>query len=76
MRRHGSRAPIILGLAKHLDDLGRYFGGGLTEREVAYLREHEWAQEADDVLWRRTKCGLHMTAAERDAFRDWFATAA
>ena len=76
VRRHGSRAPIILGLAKHLDDLGRYFGGGLTEREVAYLREHEWAQEADDVLWRRTKCGLHMTAAERDAFRDWFATAA
>jgi glycerol-3-phosphate dehydrogenase len=72
VRRHGSRAPMILGAAKHLDDLGRYFGGGLTEREVGYMREHEWAQTAEDVLWRRTKCGLHMTAAEREAFADWF----
>jgi glycerol-3-phosphate dehydrogenase len=76
VRRHGSRAPEILGSATKLDDLGRYFGGGLTEREVAYMREHEWAQAADDVLWRRTKCGLHMSAAERRVFNDWFVTPA
>jgi glycerol-3-phosphate dehydrogenase len=46
-------------------DLGEDFGGGLTEREVAWLVEREWARSADDVLWRRTKCGLAMTAAQR-----------
>jgi glycerol-3-phosphate dehydrogenase len=75
VHRHGSRAPDVLGEAKHLSELGRYFGGGLSEREVAYLREHEWAMTADDVLWRRTKCGLHMSDAERQAFQDWFAPA-
>ena len=72
VHRHGSRAPDILGEARQLSDLGRYFGGGLTEREAAYFRVHEWAKTADDVLWRRTKCGLHMTPAERQAFADWF----
>ena len=43
-----------------LADLGAELGGGLTEREVVYLRDHEWAREPDDVLWRRTKCGLHI----------------
>jgi glycerol-3-phosphate dehydrogenase len=37
----------------------------LYERELDYLVGREWAREPDDVLWRRTKCGLHMTAAER-----------
>jgi glycerol-3-phosphate dehydrogenase len=67
VRRHGSRAPMILGEAKRLDDLGRHFGAGLTEREIEYLRAEEWALSAEDVLWRRTKCGLHMTEAERQA---------
>jgi glycerol-3-phosphate dehydrogenase len=72
VRRHGSRAPDVLGEAKHLGDLGRYFGGGLTEREVDYMRRHEWATTAEDVLWRRSKCGLHMTEPERTAFSEWF----
>jgi len=42
-------------------------GGGLTEREVVYLRENEWACAPDDVLWRRTKCGLHISADRRAA---------
>jgi glycerol-3-phosphate dehydrogenase len=37
----------------------------LTEREVAYLKEREWARQPADVLWRRTKCGLHMSESER-----------
>ncbi|MFO1315441.1 MAG: glycerol-3-phosphate dehydrogenase [Burkholderiales bacterium] len=65
--RHGTRATAILGDAKVPADLGRDFGAHLTAREVDYLVAEEWARTADDVLWRRTKCGLPMTAAQRDA---------
>ena len=67
VRRHGSRTPDVLGEAKVAEALGRHFGGGLTQREIEYLVAEEWAETAEDVLWRRTKCGLHMTPAERDA---------
>lgn len=66
-RRYGSLTDDVLGDAREVADLGAALGGGLTEREVVYLRENEWAREPDDVLWRRTKCGLHMTADERSA---------
>jgi glycerol-3-phosphate dehydrogenase len=66
-RRYGSFVDDVLGDAKRESDLGAALGGGLTEREVCYLIEQEWACEPDDVLWRRTKCGLHMTADERRA---------
>ncbi len=72
-RRHGSRARAVLDGVDKPEDLGRDFGGGLFEREVAFLIDNEWAETADDVLWRRTKCGLHMTAAERDAFAAYLA---
>ena len=64
--RHGTRARDILDGARTAADLGEDFGGGLCERELAYLLAHEWARSADDVLWRRTKCGLLMTAAQRE----------
>jgi glycerol-3-phosphate dehydrogenase len=67
VRRHGSRAPRVLGEARSIADLGRHFGAGLTEREVEYLAAEEWAVDGDDVLWRRTKCGLHMSGGERAA---------
>ena len=67
VRRHGSRAAHVLGDAKVAEALGRHFGAGLTQREVEYLVAEEWAETAEDVLWRRTKCGLHMTAAERES---------
>jgi glycerol-3-phosphate dehydrogenase len=60
-RRHGSESAAVLGDG----DVGEHFGGGLTEREVRYVCEHEWAISAEDVLWRRSKCGLHMTEAQR-----------
>jgi glycerol-3-phosphate dehydrogenase len=66
-RRHGTRATLVLGDATSTEDLGRDFGAGLTQREVDYLVREEWATTADDVLWRRTKCGLPMTQAQRDA---------
>ena len=73
LRRHGSLADQIIGDANVERDLGRNFGGGLYEREVDYLVKNEWAREAEDVLWRRTKCGLHMSAAEKTAVRDYLA---
>jgi len=66
-RRHGSRAIRILGEAKTTSDMGQDFGAGLTAREIDYLMAEEWARSADDVLWRRTKCGLPMTLAQRNA---------
>ncbi len=65
LRRHGTLSRKILDDAKTAADLGENFGGGLYERELAYLVEHEWARSAEDVLWRRTKCGLHMSEAQR-----------
>lgn len=60
-RRHGAEAHEVLG-----DGMtGEHYGAGLTERELRYLVAHEWAASADDVLWRRTKCGLHMSEAQR-----------
>jgi glycerol-3-phosphate dehydrogenase len=67
-RLYGTRARELLGSARGRADLGRHFGGNLYEREVAYLRETEWATRATDILDRRTKHGLHLTPAERAAF--------
>ena len=68
-RAYGTRVERLLGGAATLGDLGEDFGGGLTAREVDYLREAEWARTAEDVLFRRSKLGLHGPAgtAERVA---------
>jgi glycerol-3-phosphate dehydrogenase len=58
--RHGSLAPAVLGDARTVADLGLHFGESLYAREVDYLVAHEWAQSADDILWRRTKAGLAL----------------
>lgn len=68
-RLYGSMAQGLLAGARSINDLGRHFGALLYEREISYLREAEWAQTAEDILERRTKHGLHLTAAERDAVR-------
>jgi glycerol-3-phosphate dehydrogenase len=72
-RAYGTRIGAVLGGATAWDQMGRDFGAGLTETEVRYLVEREWAVEPDDVLWRRTKLGLHMSPAERAAFGEAFA---
>lgn len=69
-RCYGTRTTRILGKA---GDLGKAFGGTLSEAEVRYLVANEFARSAQDILWRRTKCGLHMSEAERAAFTNWFA---
>jgi len=70
-RAYGADARAVLGEAKTPADLGRDFGAGLTEAETLYLMRREWAQEASDVVWRRSKLGLRMSAeqiAALDAF--------
>lgn len=61
---YGSRLPLVLGQAKSLSDLGRTFGAGLTEAEVDYLVREEWAQSAEDIVFRRSKLGLKMRSED------------
>jgi glycerol-3-phosphate dehydrogenase len=67
-RLYGSRAEKIINGASNLDGLGQYFGGTFYEAEANYLRIHEWAQTADDILDRRTKHGLHLSQQQRESF--------
>lgn len=64
-RRYGTRAQDLIAEAHSEKDLGEDVGGGLTAREIAYLKSEEWALTADDILWRRTKAGLHLAPGER-----------
>jgi glycerol-3-phosphate dehydrogenase len=66
-RAYGTRVESILKTAMRLDDLGMRFGADLTAAEVRYLTTKEWAQTADDVLWRRSKLGLRFSETPRAA---------
>ncbi|PVB61849.1 glycerol-3-phosphate dehydrogenase [Labrenzia sp. 011] len=71
IRLYGTDARLFLGEANSLQALGRHFGSNLYEAEVTWLIEREWARNADDVLWRRTKLGLVLDAedaGELDSF--------
>jgi glycerol-3-phosphate dehydrogenase len=73
---YGTRAPAILVGARRTEDLGICFGADLTEAEVNFLRHEEWAMEAEDVLWRRTRLGLRFTAGQAQALATWMAETA
>jgi glycerol-3-phosphate dehydrogenase len=64
-RRHGSLASKVLGDGQ----LGEHYGAGLTEREVRYFVDCEWAHSAEDVLWRRSKTGLHLDESRQARIR-------
>lgn len=68
---YGSRSIDLLHGARSLFDLGEDFGVGLHAREVAFLCDHEWARNAEDVLWRRSKLGLQMDAAQAVRLQAW-----
>ncbi|HEY0149790.1 MAG TPA: glycerol-3-phosphate dehydrogenase [Allosphingosinicella sp.] len=70
---YGTRLSDLIGDATSLKQLGRHFGGGLYEAELRWLRDREFARTADDVLLRRTKLGLTLSAKERRAVEAWFA---
>ena len=67
-KAYGTRMELILQDARFASDLGQSFGP-ISEREINYLREHEFAATADDILWRRSKLGLHMKPDDMDALR-------
>jgi glycerol-3-phosphate dehydrogenase len=71
---YGSDARRILGEARRTEDLGRDFGHGLSEAELVWLIEREWASTAEDVLWRRTKLGLVMTPSEAQEIAAYLAS--
>lgn len=73
VRAYGTDAERLLDGATEAADLGRDFGATLTEREVAWLRDREWARTAEDVLWRRSKLGLRIDPAGTAALADWLA---
>ena len=54
------------------DVLGRAVAPGLYQIELNYLRQHEWARSADDVLWRRSKLGLHLSPGQREQVARWW----
>jgi glycerol-3-phosphate dehydrogenase len=75
VRAYGTRLNRVLGEATSRDALGPRFGE-LTAAEVRYLMAYEWARTADDVLWRRTKLGLRLTADEKAALTAFMESAA
>ncbi|HEX8511850.1 MAG TPA: glycerol-3-phosphate dehydrogenase, partial [Allosphingosinicella sp.] len=71
---YGTRLRDMIGETGSTAALGRHFGAGLYERELAWLRDREFARTAEDVLWRRTKLGLVMGVEEKRRVEDWFAS--
>jgi glycerol-3-phosphate dehydrogenase len=72
---YGMNVKAILGDARAKADLGPAFGPELTGAEVRYLMAREWARFPDDILWRRSKLGLTMPPADREALAAFMATA-
>ncbi|TCS64001.1 glycerol-3-phosphate dehydrogenase [Varunaivibrio sulfuroxidans] len=75
-RTYGRTVETVLGAADSLADLGHDFGAGLYEAEVRYLIANEWAQTAEDILWRRTKLGLRMSKRQKQGLDAWIGTLA
>ena len=73
-RAYGLRCERFLGEARSFADLGPRFAGDLTGAELRYLVETEWAQTAEDVLWRRSKLGLKARAEDVTAIGEFIAS--
>jgi len=66
---YGSLATHILGNKQSVESLGQHFGHQLYQQEVDYLTTMEWANEADDILYRRTLLGLKFTPSQKDTLQ-------
>ncbi len=60
IRSYGTNAWTLMKGALNIEDMGQDFGGTLSAREIEYLMKHEWAECAEDVVWRRTKLGIRL----------------
>ncbi|WBG62546.1 glycerol-3-phosphate dehydrogenase [Pseudomonas citronellolis] len=70
---YGTRSWRLLDGVKGETDLGEHLGAGLYAREVDYLCREEWAENADDILWRRSKLGLFLDAAQKLRLAEYLA---
>lgn len=70
-RAYGARVDRIIGDAKAMSELGAQVAPGLYESELRYLQREEWAQTGEDVLWRRSKLGLHLAPQARTQVEQW-----
>jgi len=73
VRAYGTDARAILGAARNAASLGKDFGATLTEAEVIWLMTREYAYNAQDVLWRRSKLGLRLDTTQAAALEEWMA---
>lgn len=71
IKTYGTDSRFLLEGAENQDALGAYFGGTLTEREVRWLIDHEFARTAEDILWRRTKLGLRFSKEQAENLQNW-----
>jgi len=76
IRAYGTEAAVMLGDAQTPEDLGPDFGATLTGREVLWMMCHEYARSAEDVVWRRARLGLRMSAEQIAALDAWMVAAA
>ena len=72
-RAYGTRLPVMLAQCRTLADLGPEIVPGLYAAEAGYLMTHEWARSAADILWRRSKLGLHLPAGSEAKLDAWIA---
>jgi glycerol-3-phosphate dehydrogenase len=72
-RAYGTRVERLLGVAESMRELGLEVLPGLYEREIEYLRREEWAVTAEDILFRRSKLGLHLPVEAMGALAGWLA---
>jgi glycerol-3-phosphate dehydrogenase len=70
-RAYGTRMEQMLGAASSLAQLGEEIAPGLYAAEVDYLIGHEWARSVEDILWRRSKLGLHLAGDAASKLGDW-----
>jgi len=72
-RAYGTRIDTMLAQCKGMADMGGEIVPDLYQVEVQYLMQHEWAVSADDILWRRSKLGLHLPAGSAEILDAWLA---
>ena len=72
-RAYGTRMVKLIGATRGLAMMGEEVLPGLYEREIDYLCGQEWARSARDILWRRSKLGLHLPPGSEARLDAWLA---
>jgi glycerol-3-phosphate dehydrogenase len=72
---YGTRIHALLGQRQSLADMGEMLAPGLYAAEVDYLVQHEWARTVEDILWRRSRLGLHLLGENTNRLAAWLTQA-